>query len=61
MVNDLLRLALGDSHVQRGEHQVSGHLLADRPADDTAAPHVQHDSQKDEARPRRNIRQVGHP
>jgi hypothetical protein len=29
-----------DRHVQRREHQISRHLLADRPSDDTPAPYI---------------------
>ena len=46
---------------KRREHQVGGHLLADRPADDAPAPDVEHDGQEDEAGPGRHVGHVGHP
>jgi len=61
VMDDLVGLALLDGHVQRAEHQISRHALADGPADDAAAPDVQHHRQIQEARPRRNVGHVRHP
>jgi hypothetical protein len=61
VMDDAVRLPLLQRHVQRGEHEVSRHLLADRPADDAPAPDVEHNRQEDEAGPGGYVGHVGHP
>ena len=60
-MDDALGPPLLQRHVQRREHELGGHLLADRPADDAPAPDVEHDGQEDEAGPGGHVGHVGHP
>ncbi len=61
VMNDALRFALGDGHVQRREYEIRRHLLADRPAHHTPAPYIEHDGEEDEAGPGGHVGHVGHP
>ena len=61
MMDDVGRFALPERHVERIGHEISRHVFADRPADDTTTPHVEHGRQVDKAGPGRDVGQVGHP
>jgi len=53
VMDDAVWLALLQRHVQRGQHQFGFHPLADRPANNTPAPHIQDNGLEDEAGPGR--------
>ena len=61
VMNDLFGAALLQSHIQCSQHQVSVHLLTDRPADHAAAPCVEDHGQIDKPCPGGDIRHIGHP
>ena len=58
MVDDAVRLALRDRHVQCTEYEVRRHLLADGPADDASTPDIEHHRQEDKAGPGRDVGHV---
>ena len=45
VMNDVGRLALRDGHVERGEDELSAQMSCHGPADDAAAPHIEHKGQ----------------
>ena len=51
----------GDRHVEGVEDQLGSHVARHRPADDEPAEHVDDDRDVQEARPGRDVRDVGHP
>lgn len=61
MVNHLLGPALRQLHVQRRQDEIGRHVVADGPAQHTAAPDIQHHGQIHEAHPGWNIGHVGDP
>ena len=61
MVNDRLRPARMQRHVQRGNHQVTGHTLPKGPAHHLAAVHIHHNRQVQEPSPGRHVGHVSHP
>ena len=61
MMDDVVGLARAQRHVQRRQHEIGRHRLAECPADDAPAPDVEHDGQVDEAGPGRDVGHVGHP
>lgn len=61
MMNDLIRLAQLQRHVQRGPHQVGRHAFANEPSHHTPAPDIEHDGQVDEPRPGWHVGHVRHP
>jgi len=61
MVNHRLRLSRHQGHVQRLYHQVRCHALAEGPAHNLAAVHVDDHRQVQEPGPRRYVGHVGHP
>src|SRR6187455_1400435 len=61
VMNNLFGAALLQSHIQCTEHQISAHLLTDRPADHAAAPCIEDHGQIDKSRPGGNIGHIGHP
>lgn len=56
-----LRQAIGKRHTRRRAEGLGAQVLAHRPADDPAAPDVQHHRQEEEARPGRHVGDVRHP
>lgn len=60
-MDDVLRLALRDGHVQRVEHDIGSQRGRHRPADDATAPRVEDDGDVQKACPRRHVRNVGNP
>ena len=46
---------------ERLEHELGAQVRRHRPADDAAAPDIEHDGQVEEARPGRDVGDVGHP
>ena len=56
VTNDVLRSALTNSCLHRVQHQLCPQVVRHRPADDLAAPGVQHDSEIQEPGGRRHIR-----
>ena len=61
MVDDVLGSALTYRRFHRVQHQLRPQVVCHRPADDLAAPGVQHDSKIQETGSRRHIRDVGNP
>jgi len=61
VMNDIGPAALRARHVERHKHQISAHLIADRPAHHAPTPDVQNDGQVDVADPGWHLGQVGHP
>ena len=48
-------------HVQRGQDELGPEMGLHRPADDAPTPRIEHDGEKEEAGPGRNVRDVRHP
>ena len=61
VVDHILRPALPDCHFKRIEDELGAQMIGHRPADDLAAPGVQHDRKVEKARERGNERDVRHP
>ena len=61
MVDHAVRSPYRERHVQGIEHQPGGEGRGHRPADDAAAVRIEHDRQIEEARPGRNVGDVGDP
>ena len=61
MVNDITWSTLSDRHLHRIQHGLGPQVVGHRPADDLAAPCVQHHGQIQEARCRRHIGNVSDP
>ncbi len=61
MVDDVLGAALPDSHLQSLQDQLGAQVGCHGPADNPAAPGVEHDGQIQEPRPRWNVRNVSDP
>lgn len=61
MVDHVGRSPLRDRHIQRTQHQIGLAKRRHRPPDHPPTPRVHHDGQGQEARPRRHVRDVGHP
>src|SRR2546425_656877 len=61
MVDDLGRPALVHGHRQRVEDELRAEVGGHGPADHTAAPGIEHDGEIQEAGPRRDVGDVGHP
>jgi hypothetical protein len=61
VVDDILRPARCQRHVQRIEHELGVQGRRHRPADDAAAERIECDGQVEEARPRGYVRYIGHP
>ena len=61
VMDDAVRPALADHHFQRVEHQLGAQMIGHRPADDLAAPGIQHDGEVQKAACRRHEGDVRHP
>src|SRR6516162_4253582 len=61
MMDHVLWAPLPERHVESIEHQLGGKRRRHRPANDPSTEHIEHDREIDEAYPRRNIRDIGHP
>jgi hypothetical protein len=61
MVDHLLGSALGQCHVDRGQHQLGPEMMFHRPADYFARAGIQHHCQIQKARPGRDVGDVGYP
>src|SRR2546426_3750294 len=61
VMNDVLRLALYHGHVQRRKDELSTEMGLHRPADDPPTPGVDHDGEKQEPGPGRDVCDVGDP
>src|SRR5260370_7551308 len=61
MVDDVLGPTLADSHLHRIQHQFGAQVVCHRPADDLAAPGVEHDGEIEKPRHCRHISDVGDP
>ena len=60
-MHDRLGPALRQRHVECGEHELSPEMRLHGPANDAPRPDVEHDGEIEEAGPRRDVRDVGHP
>ena len=60
-MNDTPRTTYGQRHAQRIEHDRGVQRRRHRPADDPAAEHIEDNRQVQEARPCRNVGDIGHP
>src|SRR5712672_920692 len=60
-MDDAVRPALADRHFQRIQHQLGAQMIGHRPADDLAAPGIQHDGEVQKAACRRYEGDVRHP
>ena len=60
-MDDVLRPARCQRHVQGIEHELGVQGRRHRPADDAAAERIECDCQIEEAGPRRNVGDIGHP
>ena len=60
-MDDVLRPARCQRHVQGIEHELGVQAGGHRPADDAAAERIECDGQVEEAGPRRNVGDIGHP
>ena len=61
VVDDVLGPPLANRHLHRVQHQFGAQVVCHRPADDLAAPSVEHDGEIEEPRHRRHISDVGNP
>src|ERR1700681_883693 len=61
MVDDVLGPTLANSHLHRIQHQFGAQVVCHRPADDLAAPGVEHDGEIEKPRHCRHISDVGDP
>ena len=61
MVDDGVRSALLDGHVEGIEHELGAQVPGHRPAHDPAAEHVEDDGQVQESRQGRHVGDVSHP
>jgi len=61
MMDDPLRTALCDRHVQRREHQLGSKMVGHVPPDHLAAEHIEHDGQEHEPGPSRHVSDIGDP
>ena len=61
VMDHVRRPALRERHVERLEHELRAQVRRHRPADDAAAPRVEHDSEVEEAGPRRDVGDVRDP
>ena len=61
VVDDVLGPPLANRHLHRVQHQFGTQVVRHRPADDLAAPGVEHDGEIEEARHRWHISDVGNP
>ena len=61
VMDHLLRPALTDSHLEGVQHELGAQMVCHRPADDLAAPGVEHDGQVEEPDRGWHIRDVGDP
>jgi len=61
VVDDLLRPALGDRHLEGRQDELGAQVGRHRPADDPTAPGVEHHGEVQETAPRRDVGDVGHP
>ncbi len=61
MMNDVARPPLAPRHLERVEHEFGPKMIGHRPADNLAAPGVEHDGEVEEAARRRHEGDVGHP
>jgi hypothetical protein len=61
MVDDVLGPTLANSHLHRIQHQFGAQVICHRPADDLAAPGVEHDGEIEKPRHCRHISDVGDP
>ena len=50
-----------ERHVERVEDELGAEVCRHRPADDAPTPGIEHDGEVEEARPRRDVRDVGDP
>src|SRR6202035_4184822 len=53
VMDDAVRPSLADRHFQRIQHQLGAQMIGHRPADDLAAPGIQHDGEVQKAACRR--------
>ncbi len=61
MMNDVARPPLANRHLERVEHKVGPEMIGHRPADDLAAPGVEHDGKVEESARGRHEGDIGHP
>src|SRR5271169_3653935 len=61
MVDDFLRPTLANRHRHRVQHQLGAQVVCHRPADDLAAPGVEHDGQIEKSCCCRHIGDIGDP
>ncbi len=61
MVNDRLRAPRVKRHIQRCNHQITGHALPERPTHHLAAVHIYHHGQVQKTGPGGHIGHIGHP
>jgi len=50
MMDDVLGSPLADGHLERAQHQLGPQMVRHGPADDLAAPHIEHHGQVKETR-----------
>ena len=60
-MNYVFRTAAVERHVERVKHELCAQMIGHRPTDDTAAVHIQHDSEKQKAAPRRDVGDIRNP
>jgi hypothetical protein len=58
VVDDAVRPALADRHVEGGEDEIGPEVVGHRPAGDAAAEDIQHHGQVEEPRPGRDAREI---
>ena len=61
MVDDVLRLAGGERHVERIEHDAGLQIGREGPSDDPARPGIHDDGQEQESGERGHEGDIGHP
>ena len=61
VVDDRRGLSLADGHVERLDDELGAEVTRYRPADNAAAPGIEHDRQVEKPGPGRNVGDVRHP
>jgi hypothetical protein len=61
VMDNAARLATIDRHIEGVDHDLFAHMIGHRPTDHAPTEYVQHDGEKEEARPRRDVGDVGDP